>query len=45
MIFDALNHKFPAEGIKKDSHNFEVFYVLRVTREPKVYYFVKLTGK
>lgn len=28
-IFDALNRKFPAEGIKKDSHDLEVFLCVK----------------
>lgn len=27
-MFDALNRKFPAEGIKQNSQDLEVFYVL-----------------
>lgn len=26
-MFDSLNRKYPAEGIKKNSHDIEVFYV------------------
>lgn len=29
-IFDALNRRHTFEGIKKNSHDFEVFYVLPV---------------
>jgi len=29
-FFDALKRKYPAEGIKKDSHDLKVFYVLHV---------------
>ena len=27
-LFDALNRKFPAEGIRKDSHDLKVYYML-----------------
>lgn len=27
-LFDALNRKYPAEGIKKNSRDIEVFYML-----------------
>lgn len=27
-MFDALNRKFPAEGIRKNGEDLEVFYVL-----------------
>jgi len=27
-MFDALNRKFPAEGIRKNSRDLEVFYML-----------------
>jgi len=30
-FFDALNRKYPAEGVRKNSHDLEVFYVLHVS--------------
>lgn len=27
FMFDSINRKYPAEGIKKNSHDMEVFYV------------------
>ena len=42
-IFDALNRKFPSEGIKKDSHDLEVFLCVKCCMCKLA--FVKLKGK